>query len=157
MAQFAQRHTASATSRLQYNQNLLAPCCVEGSGSANKHDDRKQNKNHNLKQNKTNKTPQITSLFLQPFFFFFFGWRDLLYNSAFSVIKKKSMWNIPLLKLQSGSKPRTFRTHRRCWGMLEYSMDTCHLKKRERRSLNSRICMLPLKHLCRHHLPALYV
>lgn len=61
------------------------------------------------------------------------------------------MWNIPLLKLQSESKPRTFRTHRGHWGMLEYSMDTCHLKKRERRNLNSRIGNLPLKH--RSHPP----
>lgn len=66
------------------------------------------------------------------------------------------MWNIPLLKLQSGSKPRMFRTHRRHWGMLEYSMDTCHLKKRER-TLNSRICSLPFKHPCHHHHPALHV
>lgn len=61
------------------------------------------------------------------------------------------MWNIPLLKLQPESKPRTFRTHRGHWRMLEYSMDNCHLKKRKRRNLNSRICNLPLKH--RSHPP----
>ena len=66
------------------------------------------------------------------------------------------MWNIPLLKLQSGSKPRTFRTHRRHWEMLEYSMDTCHPKKRERRNLQFTFktslsspssCLAGVKHL----------
>lgn len=101
----------------------------------NNNDDDNNNNNHN-------------NTLLSPFPPAFFWMERLLHNSALSVfvfvvffLRRGSMWNIPLLKLQSEYKPRTFRTHRQHWGMLEYSMATCHLKKRERRSLNSRIAI----------------
>lgn len=102
VAKEAQQSKPRATWRLQEQQNLLTPFCEEDSGSANKGSDKNNNKN-------------ILSVF-PPAFFFFFLDGEAYYITVLSecvCVCVLSMWNIPLLKLQAGSRPRTLRTHRR--------------------------------------------
>lgn len=71
MSKHTQQSKLGATLRLQYNQNLSASFCVEGSGSANKHDHplsppEKKKKTEKRKRKKQNKKTLCfsSSLFL---------------------------------------------------------------------------------------------